>query len=302
MEKVNLKLGVIGLSDGNGHPYSWSAIFNGYDPKSMEECGFPVIPRYLEQQIWPESTIKNATVCGIWTQDIELSQKVAKASLIDNIYDTPEKMVNHVDALLLARDDAENHFLYAEPYIRSGKPVYIDKPIALSLEQLKRLYELEVYPGQIFTCSALRYSDELKLTETDVEDVGDILEIHAVVPNSWDKYSVHILEPVLKMLSADDVVKSYDLLQGGVLNPNSRQLNVYWESGIVTRFFTLSKAVAPINIRVYGTRGWKELSFTDSFSAFRAALKDFVDGIATETIRSPMDFNLKVVDLIEKGR
>jgi len=24
-----LKLGVIGMSEGNGHPYSWSAIING---------------------------------------------------------------------------------------------------------------------------------------------------------------------------------------------------------------------------------------------------------------------------------
>ena len=26
---MTLKLGIIGLSEGNGHPYSWSAIFNG---------------------------------------------------------------------------------------------------------------------------------------------------------------------------------------------------------------------------------------------------------------------------------
>ena len=31
MKKTNLKLGIIGISNGNGHPYSWSAIFNGYD-------------------------------------------------------------------------------------------------------------------------------------------------------------------------------------------------------------------------------------------------------------------------------
>ena len=34
---MTLKLGVIGLSEGNGHPYSWSAIFNGYDSVEMEK-------------------------------------------------------------------------------------------------------------------------------------------------------------------------------------------------------------------------------------------------------------------------
>ena len=24
---------MLGMVDGNGHPYSWSAIFNGYDPR-----------------------------------------------------------------------------------------------------------------------------------------------------------------------------------------------------------------------------------------------------------------------------
>ena len=43
-----LKLGIIGLSEGNGHPYSWSAIINGsYAPEIMAECGYPTIPAYL---------------------------------------------------------------------------------------------------------------------------------------------------------------------------------------------------------------------------------------------------------------
>ena len=44
-----LKIGIIGYSEGNGHPYSWSAIFNGYNRVLMESCGFTVIPRYLEK-------------------------------------------------------------------------------------------------------------------------------------------------------------------------------------------------------------------------------------------------------------
>src|SRR5690554_2257137 len=50
MENMTIRLGVIGLSDGNGHPYSWSAIVNGYDPVAMQACEFPVIPEYLGHQ------------------------------------------------------------------------------------------------------------------------------------------------------------------------------------------------------------------------------------------------------------
>ena len=36
----NIRLGMIGMNDGNGHPYSWSAICNGYDPIEMENALF----------------------------------------------------------------------------------------------------------------------------------------------------------------------------------------------------------------------------------------------------------------------
>lgn len=26
-----LKIGILGMTEGNGHPYSWSAMFNGFD-------------------------------------------------------------------------------------------------------------------------------------------------------------------------------------------------------------------------------------------------------------------------------
>ena len=42
----NIKLGIIGMTEGNGHPYSWSAIFNRYDVDAMtKECPFPGIMR-----------------------------------------------------------------------------------------------------------------------------------------------------------------------------------------------------------------------------------------------------------------
>ena len=65
---MTLKLGIIGLSEGNGHPYSWSAIFNGYDHNSMKDCGYPVIPEYLKKQNWPNDQIKDARVTSVWTQ------------------------------------------------------------------------------------------------------------------------------------------------------------------------------------------------------------------------------------------
>ena len=45
-----IKLGIIGFSKNNGHPYSFSAIINGYDKKYFKKVGYPQILNYLEKQ------------------------------------------------------------------------------------------------------------------------------------------------------------------------------------------------------------------------------------------------------------
>lgn len=300
---MTLKLGIIGLSDGNGHPYSWSAIFNGYNTLEMEECGYPVIPRYLEQQKWPDSQIKEADVIAIWTQDLELSNHIAKATNIENVVNNYTDMIGMVDAVLLARDDAENHLHFAEPFLKAGIPIYIDKPVALSLRDLEKLYSLEQYPGQIFTCSALRYSYELSLNTQEREDLGEILTISAFTPKSWNKYAAHIIEPVLNnILDKKDI--PIKCVSAKPINPDSTagSLIVHWDSGIQTNFFATDNALTPITIRICGTKGWKDLVFTDSFTAFREALQTFVTGILEQTPMSPKSFNTQVVKLIEEGQ
>lgn len=299
---MKLKLGVIGLSDGNGHPFSWGAIFNGYNPDAMENCGFPVIPRYLEQQKWPESQIDDAEVIAVWTQDKKISNQIAEAVNIAHVVSRPEDMIGLVDAVLLARDDAENHLRYAAEFLKAGLPIYIDKPVALSIDSFEKLYDLEQYPGQIFTCSALRYSGELTLSVEDFHSIGEIRNVVAYTPKSWDKYAVHIIEPVLNMLPRGDRPLSFHGGKSSMpVNGDSGSLIIRWASGIETAFFATGDGMTPITIRVLGNKGYIDLNFSDSFSAFKAALQAFVHGIRNKEIASPKAFNEIVVQIIERG-
>ena len=42
-----IRLAMLGMIEGNGHPYSWSAIINGYNPTEMAKCPYAAIPAYL---------------------------------------------------------------------------------------------------------------------------------------------------------------------------------------------------------------------------------------------------------------
>ncbi len=293
-----LKLGVIGLSPGNGHPYSWSAIFNGYDPVYMEECGFPVIPRYLEKQHFPEDAITEAQVTHVWAQSEEIATHVAKAALIPNVVNHYTDMIGQVDGILLARDDAETHLEFAAPFLEAGLPVYIDKPLALSVAEAKKLLGLQRYPGQIFSCSALRYAKEFQLSPADWALIGRLRNIHAIVPKDWNKYAVHVIEPLLLLARERGSLEDTQTWQ----NDDSTTLAARYAGGVQVLINTMGSAYAPLSLRVMGELGWKDLFFEDSYFAFKRALYEFAQGIIHRDVRTEPEFMLEVVNLIELGR
>ncbi|NLZ56054.1 MAG: Gfo/Idh/MocA family oxidoreductase, partial [Clostridiaceae bacterium] len=132
-----LKLGMMGMTEGNGHPYSWSAIFNGYDRDEMATCGFPVIPVYLAQQ--PESTfgIPGARVTHVYCNQRSDAEHVARAALIPNVVDRPEDMLGEVDAVVCATDVGAEHVERCRPFIENDIPVFIDKPLVDNVEDLR---------------------------------------------------------------------------------------------------------------------------------------------------------------------
>jgi hypothetical protein len=293
-----LRLGVIGMSPGNGHPYSWSAIFNGYEPHAMESCGFPVIPRYLEKQRFPDDAIQEAKVTHVWTQDLMLSSHIARAARIDHVVKDFADMIGQVDAILLARDDAERHLEFARQFLEAGLPVYVDKPLALSVVEAQALIGLQQYPGQLFSCSALRYAPELQLTETQRMQIGDIHAIHATVPKDWDKYAVHVIEPLLLLIPEHGEVLRHQCWR----HAERTMLHVEFANGAEGLVSTLGAAHAPLGLRVFGSTGWCDLTFTDTFRAFRGALHEFICGIVARDVRIPPESMLQVVGLVEAGR
>ena len=103
----------------------------------MKNCGFPVISEYLAKQTFPGDCIPNAEVTHVWTEDINLSKHIAKAANVLHVAEELTDMIGAVDAVLLARDDAENHATFALPFLNAGIPIYIDKPLAYSVDAAK---------------------------------------------------------------------------------------------------------------------------------------------------------------------
>lgn len=196
------KIGIIGLSEGNGHPYSWAAIFNGYDKKEMAKCPFPVIPEYLGRQEESTMCIEGAKVTHIWTQSLDISNQVAKASLIENVVENMTDMIGEVDAVILARDDGENHLKMARPFIEEDIPILIDKPLTDNIDDLREFIKYYEKGKPIMSCSSARYARSIQELKED-ESIGRILTANLVTPKYWRTYGIHIIEAMHAVMGGD---------------------------------------------------------------------------------------------------
>ena len=115
-----IRTGILGYSDGNGHPFSFSAIVNGYDDEGFAAAGWPVIHNYLKAQGRDRFGIGDARVTCAWTQDPELTARLCAACRIDTACATPQDMIGKVDAVIVARDDWETHAQLAMPFLDAG--------------------------------------------------------------------------------------------------------------------------------------------------------------------------------------
>lgn len=297
---ADIRLGIIGMSEGNGHPYSWSAIFNGYEPSAMAECGFPGIPTYLAKQVFPQDCIQGARVTQVWTQDSSLSRHISEAAFIDKVANEPEDMIGQVDAVLLARDDAENHRRFAEPFIAAGLPIYVDKPFALSRKAAIDFFALETRPAQIFSCSALRFAREMLLSSQQIESIGGITHISAQVPKSWNKYAIHVIDPILKNCGSMRNIRNVRVRRFGP-DGNGTEVAFDWGDGSKTcEIRAFGSEPSAISVEYVGPQGTMSTQFSDSFSAFRSALNLFLNHSVCGKISHSADI-LESIEILQLG-
>lgn len=259
------------MSEGNAHPYSWASIINGvFNADEITRVGYPAVAAYLNAN---QDTlgITAAKVSHVWTQEKSISESIAKSSGIQNVCENYTDMIGNVDAVLLCRDDPENHVEMAKPFIDAEVPIFIDKPLAFSKADLD-YFKTEVEKGKfIMSCSSMRYANEARIVKQDLHNLGEIQLITAVGKKDWVKYGVHMLEAVFALL---DDIKAVSVMNIG--KPEKDIVKITFENGLVATIY-LYKDVAPtFQVSVFGKTGWRLIDIKNSYSMFRDNIIEFV--------------------------
>ncbi|HAT8595344.1 Gfo/Idh/MocA family oxidoreductase [Legionella pneumophila] len=261
-----MKAGILGYSEGNGHPFSFSAIINGYEPDAFIAAGWPVILNYLEKQPRDAFDFHDLQVTCAWTQDKNLTQQLCAASKITYAIDDYEEMIGKVDLVFIARDDYQTHYKMAKPFLEHGIPVFIDKPLTLNIDELN-YFEKYLNSGLLMSTSGMRYAQELDLIRNNDLDLGELKLIQGVVLNNLEKYGIHLIDAINgmglgKIISAVRLPASFE------------SYNLTLENNVIFNLTCLGKVGKTFHLSFYGTNNHYHYDLHDNFTAFKRTIKN----------------------------
>jgi predicted dehydrogenase len=288
-----INIGIVGMSTGNAHPYSWSSIINGrFDGNEITKVGYPAVTKYLEVNA-DTIGISGARVTHVWTQDTEISESIARSAGIRNVVDHMEDMIPEVDAVILARDDPENHVAMSRPFIEAGMPLFIDKPLAVTRDDLAWFSEKNAAGKFIMSCSSMRYSIQCRIAKTEMEALGELEFASAVGKKDWVKYGIHILEGLFALL--DDPVPA-----------NVRHIGQSGKDMVLIEFKNGFQAIvhlfmdiAPTSqISLFGQKGWRLIEIKNPYSMFRDTIIEFVRSVEEGQPRISFDKTSRLISTL----
>ena len=289
-----LDIGMVGVSEGNGHPFSFSAIVNGYDPEGLRQSGWDVIYDYVRKRHPSEFGFEDVRVSHVWTQDPEQTRRLQAACKIPHAVDGLHDLREAVDAVILARDDHERHAEMALPFLEAGLPVFVDKPLSLDPDDLRR-FRPYLEAAQLMSCSGLRFARELDDVRANIDAYGALQCIRGAVVLGWEKYGVHLLEAVINAVPSTPVSVA-------PVPAEHASLAITMSDGTLFQLDALGDVPLTFRVDVWGSEKRSTHEITDNFSAFRRTLSHFVEMIRTGTPPIEPDETLRVMETIIAGR
>ena len=159
-------------------------------------------PRMIQESSWRD----RFTVSLAWDE----GPRPGKKSLADWCAEhgvtqarSQEQVVAECDCLVvLSPDNGERHEALAQLALRSGKPVYIDKPFAPDLATASRLFALAAaHQTPMMSCSALRFGSELQGYLRGASGPAQYAAVRG--GGVFEIYAIHQLEMLVMLMGSN---------------------------------------------------------------------------------------------------
>ena len=297
LQKKELKLAMLGMTEGNGHPYSWSIIINGkYNASALAQCPYAAIIDYISKQ--PKNTlgIENAEVTHVWTDNLQDAKHVAEVAEIKSVVSDPKDVIGKVDAVLVATDIGSEHVKRCQPFIDADIPIFIDKPLCDNLSDLK-IFQNWIDQGKNFiSSSAMRYCKEYEPYHQSTHELGELRYINVTMAKSWEKYGIHALETIYPIIGP-----GFESIQN-IGDKDRNIVHLKHSKGIDINIANINDMLGGFGlISLIGTKSGIQIKSTDTYYAFKKQLQSYVNYLQTGIKPVPWNETYELMQLVSAG-
>lgn len=145
--------------------------------------------------------IPGAHLEWVWGGQLRADQPdtatLAEKYSIGKVASEPTEFLGETDLVLVVDDTGggANHVPLARPFVKAGVPTFVDKPMAVDIDEARSLFEVAARSGApVTSSSALRFARELEDNREELSAVGQLSSIVSVGPGEWYYYGVHAVE------------------------------------------------------------------------------------------------------------
>ena len=153
------------------------------------------------------------------------------------LYPNVKELCKQVDAIMIENVDGRPHLKHAFKVIKSGKPLYIDKPLAGTFADCKKIYHLaKQHKVPIFSSSSLRFSKSTLATRAGKH--GKVLHCETFSPAHIEPhhpdlfwYGIHGVESLFTVMGPGCIS-----VQRGTTKDGKIKVTGKWKDGRVGIF------------------------------------------------------------------
>lgn len=262
-EPKPIKVGIIGLD--TSHVVAFTSVLN--NPKARGDlAGLRVVAAFPGGS--PDVEASRTRVEG-FTNTLRDKHGV-------EIVDSIDALLKKVDAVLLESVDGRPHLEQVIPVFKAGKPVFIDKPVAGSLADAVRIYELaREHKVPCFSSSSLRFYPWVKGIK-DNPKVGKVVGCDTYGPCSLEPhhpdlfwYGIHGVESLFTIMGPGCVSVTRAHTKG------SDFVTGTWKDGRLGTFRGVREGKGGYGAMVVGTEGSQAVGGGGSYEPLLVEIAKF---------------------------
>jgi len=265
------------------HGKYFARMYNGCDPALWAKHGLGGDPAAGRR-------FHDARIVKVWDSKREDAQTLAAMCRIPHVCDDPRDCGRDVDGILFPDDCSRRHYRFAEPLWATGLPMFIDKPLAGTIEETETVVaQAERHRVPLFSASGLQYAREIEEAKPAIEALGRIQVALAASPNELVFYGIHGLA-MLWAVVGSGIESVQNVGEGDVDLVKYR-----WRDGRLGVQFGLEKGQPGWRLVLFGEKGKLDIPVADADTFYWNLNRRFLEMVRTG--RQPL-LNQEMLEVI----